>query len=213
MRQSKAYRMVLAIALAFLAGTAGESLATDETLFGRPGKLFTNFRPIPQWTTLLERYRAEERRNATCRSGQEDSCPYTQWRRMIDRVRNLDRMSQIREVNRFANTWRYITDPVNYGKEDYWATPGEFFTKAGDCEDYGIVKFMSLRALGFSNQTLRLAAVQDMNLGVGHAVTIVFHDGRQLLLDNQIQQVIDTSAVRHYKPVFSANEDVWWLYR
>jgi len=122
-------------------------------------------------------------------------------------------MTQIREVNTFANTWKYITDPVNYGKPDYWATPGEFFAKAGDCEDYGIVKFMSLRALGFSNDDLRLVAVQDLNLGVGHAVTVVFHDGRYLLLDNQIKQVIDTRAVGHYRPVFAVNEEAWWLFK
>jgi len=204
--------IVIVVVLACVVSASASMAAPDGILFGREGKLFTNFRPIPQWSTLLERYRAEEQRNAGCTAG-TGACPYSEWRSMIDRVRGMDRLSQIREVNRFANHWRYITDPINYGQPDYWATPGEFFAKAGDCEDYGIVKFMSLRALGFSNDDLRLVAVQDLNLGVGHAVTVVRLDGRKLLLDNQIQQVIDTSSVRHYRPVFAANENVWWLYK
>lgn len=196
-------------------GAAGSAQAQDQpdTLFGRTGRPLTNFRPIPQWSTLLERFKAEERKNAECLSSQQANCPYSEWIAMILRVRNLDQASQITEVNSFANNWRYITDQRNWGKEDYWATPGEFFNRAGDCEDYAIVKFMSLRALGFPNEGLRLTAVQDLNLGVGHAVTVVFFQGRRLLLDNQISQVVETGTVHHYKPVFAANENKWWLFR
>ncbi|MBK1721746.1 transglutaminase-like cysteine peptidase [Thiocystis violacea] len=99
------------------------------------------------------------------------------------------------------------------GVEDYWETPGEFFAKAGDCEDYAIVKFMSLRALGFGNDDLLLVAVKDQNLDIGHAITLVSFAGRALVLDNQVKDVIPAERVRHYQPVFSANEVSWWLYR
>ncbi len=182
-------------------------------VFGRAGKKFTNFRPIPQWTRLLKRYRDEERRDARCRGSQRKRCAYSEWKALLDSLRGKDRQQQVVEVNDFANNWRYITDPINWGVEDYWATPGEFFAKAGDCEDYAIVKFVSLRALGFRNEQLRLVAVTDLNLNVGHAVTLVALHGRTLLLDNQIEQVISAKSVHHYKPVYSANEIAWWLYK
>ncbi|WPL11513.1 transglutaminase-like cysteine peptidase [Thiorhodovibrio litoralis] len=182
-------------------------------IFGKTGKMFTNFRPIPQWPKLLERYRAEERKDRDCHSSGRGRCPYTEWTRTIERLRGKDKATQVREINRFANNWSYITDPVNWGKEDYWATPGEFFDKSGDCEDFAIVKFMSLRALGFSNAELRLVAVKDLNLKVGHSVTLVDLGGRIMLMDNQIKQVVQASTVRHYKPVFAANETTWWLFK
>lgn len=182
-------------------------------IFGKTGKLFTNFRPVPKWTQLLERYRAEERKDKNCRATGRGRCPYSEWTQAIERLRGKDKATQVREVNRFANNWRYITDPVNWNKDDYWATPGEFFKKNGDCEDYAIVKFMSLRALGFTNDELRLAVVDDLNLKVAHSVTLVELDNRIMLLDNQIKRVVPARSVRHYKPVYAANEDAWWLFK
>ncbi|EXJ16312.1 transglutaminase-like cysteine peptidase [Imhoffiella purpurea] len=193
-------------------GRADSGLAAGE-VFGYIGKKFTDLRPLPKWNTLLMRYRDEEGRDADCRSRGRGNCPYTEWKALIDRLEGLDRRTQVEEVNRFANDWRYVTDPVNWGVDDYWATPGEFFAKAGDCEDYAIVKFMSLRALGFDNADLSLVAVMDLNLDVGHAVLLVEVQGQTLLLDNQIKRVAPAVSVRHYKPVFSANEKVWWLFK
>ena len=146
----------LAIASLSTASIAQASSFERDGIFGKTGKLFTNFRPIPKWPELLERYRAEERKDRNCRQSGRGRCPYTEWTRTIERLRGKDKATQVREINRFANNWRYVTDPVNWGKDDYWATPGQFFKKNGDCEDYAIVKFMSLRALGFSNDELRL---------------------------------------------------------
>ncbi|NEV61158.1 transglutaminase-like cysteine peptidase [Thiorhodococcus minor] len=191
----------------------GSASLGARSIFGLSGKRFTNFKPIPKWQTLLERYRAEEAKDARCRRLQLGDCPYTEWKGLIDKLKYRDRMTQLREVNDFANRWRYIEDRVNWGVEDYWETPGEFFAKAGDCEDFAIVKFMSLRALGFSNDELLLVAVKDQNLGIGHAVTLVSLHGETLLLDNQVKDVRPAKRVRHYQPVFSANETSWWLYR
>jgi len=196
-----------------LAGTPVPGVAAGSQVFGREGKMMRNFLPIPQWRTLVKRYREEEKLDASCEASGSGRCPYSEWKRVIEQLRGMDRMSQIRLVNKFANNWRYITDPVNWGRQDYWATPGEFFAKAGDCEDYAIVKFMSLRALGFENDVLKLVAVQDLNLEIGHAVTVVTYQGHDYLLDNQIQQVIDSASVHHYQPVFAANEEMWWLYK
>lgn len=208
-------RWLLAVLLLLLG--MGFAQASDDLssgrIFGQTGRKFTNFRPIPQWSELLERYREEERRDSRCRESGQGNCPYTDWMRLIERLRGQDRTTQIREVNNFANRWSYITDPVNWGVEDYWATPAEFFRKAGDCEDYAIVKFMSLRALGFRNEELSLAAVQDLNLRVGHVVTLVSMGGRVMVLDNQIKQVVPTTTIRHYKPVYAANENAWWLFK
>jgi predicted transglutaminase-like cysteine proteinase len=52
-----------------------------------------------------------------------------------------------------------------------------------------------------------------MNLGVGHAILAAYHDEKIFILDNQIKVVADSRRIRHYKPVFSINEQFWWRHR
>lgn len=193
-----------------LANTTAAESFESVGIFGESGKQFTNFRPIPRWQDVLERFQIEQRRKRDCEPrGCRD---YREWMQTLDGLRGKDRAAQVREVNRFANNWRYITDPINWNQEDYWSTPGEFLNKHGDCEDYAIIKFLSLRALGFSSDDLRLVVIKDLNLGVAHSVTLVRLNDRIMMLDNQIKHVIPAASVRHYKPIFAANEEAWWLF-
>jgi len=202
------------IGVAMDVGAGAGARAADDRLFGRIGTAYTDFTPMPQWTTMMARLAAEEEANTACGAGTPiERCPYTEWVAMIASSRDLDPRAQVEAVNSFVNRWDYITDPINWGQDDFWTTPREFFDKAGDCEDYAIAKFMSLRALGFPRDVVRVVAVRDLNLGVGHAVAIVMLEGETLLLDNQIDRVVGTDTVHHYRPVFAASEDRWWLYR
>jgi predicted transglutaminase-like cysteine proteinase len=101
----------------------------------------------------------------------------------------------------------------NWGQEDYWATPFQFLKKNGDCEDYAISKYMALKALGVKVEDMRIVALQDLNLNLGHAVLVVYVGDEPQLLDNQISSVVAANSIRHYQPVFSINEEGWWLHR
>ncbi len=72
---------------------------------------------------------------------------------------------------------------------------------------------MALKHLGFKEKDMRVVVVQDLNLRVGHAILVVYLDGKPYLLDNQIKQVIGANRVRHYRPIYSINEKNWWLHR
>ncbi|WP_350563201.1 transglutaminase-like cysteine peptidase, partial [Psychrobacter sp. CAL346-MNA-CIBAN-0220] len=61
----------------------------------------------------------------------------------------------------FARNLRYQTDILLWKQNDYWATPLETLGRGlGDCEDYAIAKYISLRALGVSDDKLRLIYVK-----------------------------------------------------
>jgi len=122
----------------------------------------------------------------------------------------LDQMAS--KVNTMMNAKRYITDNRNYGKNDYWATPVEFMQRGGDCEDFAIAKYTALRALGVPENRLRIAIVQDLQKNIPHAILIVYTDGGPMILDNQIKTAISATRVSHYKPIFSINQDAWWLH-
>ncbi|NBC50066.1 MAG: hypothetical protein GVY22_19280 [Gammaproteobacteria bacterium] len=196
-----------------LGGLALADSFDRDGVFGETGKEFNSLRALPKWPDVLERYQAEQQQAQQCRKSGQGRCGYAPWQRIVSELRGQEKATQIREINRFVNRRPYITDPTNWGSEDHWATPDEFFEKAGDCEDFAIAKFLGLRALGFDNDQLRLVAVEDRKRGVNHTVTLVQLDGEVLLLDNELNDVRPADTVRHYKPVFAANEESWWLFK
>ena len=60
---------------------------------------------------------------------------------------------------------------------------------------------------------MRIVIVQDLNLKVAHAVLAVYLDDTIKILDNQIKQVVEAGTIRHYRPIYSVNEESWWLHR
>ena len=181
----------------------------------------SNLKPFKKWRAALRRYSLEKKKGmkSSCTSKRLNICNYGDWQNFIDSLKGKDKLTQIRAVNYRMNKAKYITDKSNWGRSDYWATPAEFMKNFGDCEDFAIIKYLSLKMLGFSEEDLRVVAVKDLNLKIGHAVLVVFwknpKSGKKhtLLLDNQIKKVVDARAVRHYKPVFSINKDYWWRHR
>ncbi|MEA3641104.1 MAG: transglutaminase-like cysteine peptidase [Lamprobacter sp.] len=183
-------------------------------IFGETGKEFNSLRGLPKWPTMLERYESEQQQLQQCRLSKANNCGYAPWQRLLSRLRGQEKAVQLREINQYVNNHPYVTDPMNWGSDDHWATPEEFFNKkAGDCEDFAIAKFLGLRALGFNNDDLRIVAVEDRKRNVNHTVTLVRLDNQIMLLDNEMDSVVPAHSVYHYKPVFAANEDAWWLFK
>jgi len=171
-----------------------------------------NIDMFPRWVGMLERYKGEAHTLDTICGGQlYSACKLKEWKEFLEGLRDESLMDQIDAIDHFINQYPYIDDIVNWGFDNYWETPYEFQRKSGNCKDYAIAKFMSLRALGVSNSLMRVVVVQDLNLGgIIHAVLVVFVDGKAYILDNQIKQVIPALSVYHYVPIYSINEQHWW---
>jgi predicted transglutaminase-like cysteine proteinase len=169
---------------------------------------------FPKWGGALERYFGERKlQGGTCEASFFNRCHLREWSEFLAGLKGQDAISQVHEVNRYMNRVRYITDPRNYGIPDYWATPKQFLTRNGDCEDYAIAKYLSLRSLGFQPSQLRIVVLQDLNLKIAHAILVVDLNGQALVLDNQIASVVNARTIHHYKAIYSINEKFWWLHR
>jgi predicted transglutaminase-like cysteine proteinase len=207
----------LAAGLALLAGlwSAVPAQAQETELFGATAvRMSSGLASFPRWTGMLERYYKKTDQALTiCKGNVFRRCLSEEWKGFLDEIGQENRATQIRRVNERMNRARYITDIVNWGQADYWATPNEFFRMDGDCEDYAIAKYLSLRALGFDDEDLRLVVLDDLNLRVAHAILVVTYNGVPYVMDNQITQVLTASSIRHYRPIFSLNEIGWWIYR
>ncbi len=188
--------------------------AAAPSLFDSEETPHGDLKPFPKWTGSLERYfRNEKALEGSCADRTSKACKFSFWFEMIEKARGKPEKTQLNIVNRFLNRYRYVVDPVNWGVKDYWAIPQEFFSKYGDCEDYSIAKYLTLRALGWTPDRLRIVILRDMNLKVMHAVLAVEMDGGFRILDNQLSLVVDSGRIHHYAPIFSVNENGWWRHK
>jgi predicted transglutaminase-like cysteine proteinase len=196
------------------------SLAAAAGLFGSSEVEGKNITPFTKWTQMLKRHGWEEEREARpdarrlpCRLGDDLQCRADNWRNLLAALQRAADDVRIRDVNAFMNKAAYITDLRNYGIGDYWATVREFLDKDGDCEDFAIAKYFSLKALGFDPGRMRIVVVEDLNLKTPHAVLALYTDSGVLILDNQIALPVRADSIVHYKPLYSINESAWWLHR
>jgi predicted transglutaminase-like cysteine proteinase len=194
-------------AAALRARRAAHAEAPNNLLFGTEETQSHNFQPFEKWTSAVDKM-AKEHANL-----EQFKVRFHKWLEFIDSLRDKDETTQISEVNKLMNQADYIQDQTNWGISDYWASPGEFLAKFGDCEDYAIAKYMALKYLGFPADKMRVVAVKDLNLKVGHAILAVYLDDHIAILDNQIKIVVDSRKIRHYEPVYSINEHAWWRHR
>ena len=174
----------------------------------------TNLVPFKKWTGVMVRFDAQRQvSDDECGQVRYHPCVITEWKNLLERLRSKDIQVQMDEVNNWSNAHPYVVDQLNWGIEDYWETPYEFMEISGDCEDYAISKYYSLRALGVPPEQLRIIIVQDLNLGgIIHAILGVYINKELFILDNQSQQVLPALHIYHYRPIYGVNESGWWAY-
>lgn len=207
---------LLAAALVALAGLlptipAG---AAAPALFGTAEFRADSLAALPQWRRVLDRMAAESGTLSACARASR-SCPSPDARDWLALLRRLDgepRWQQLRAVNRFANSRPYRSDGENYGRSDYWATPLEFLRRSGDCEDYAIIKYTSLRRLGWPAEQLRLVVLKDVVRDLPHAVLAAYLGGTAYILDNLTDAILPQERITHYVPYYSINEVARWAH-
>ena len=134
------------------------------------------------------------------------------WQEFIHSIQDKTKLRQMMMVNQWFKQFPHKQDNWVYKESDYWASPTEFLTKGGDCEDYAIIKYVTLRKLGFSAQDLKIAIVYDVYSGTDHAFLTVKHEGAEFVLDNREKLVVARYMKNRYKPHYAFNEKDLWLY-
>jgi predicted transglutaminase-like cysteine proteinase len=205
------------MALTMLGGLLGMmpgAAAAMPELFGTVEFRAESLAALPQWQRTLKQIEQERPVYRSCWVS-EESCPSpgaVAWQTMLRKQVGRPRFHQIQAINRFLNEWQYRSDLQNYGRRDYWATPLEFVRRSGDCEDYAIIKYVSLRQLGFGADQLRLVVLNDVSRGLAHAVLAVYLDQQVYILDNLNRAVLPQEQVSQYVPYYSINETTRWAH-
>lgn len=101
-------------------------------------------------------------------------------------------LEQIKGVHAFWNQFRYKSDQKIWGRPDHWATTSEFLAKkGGDCEDYALAKYWTLRALGVPADRMRVLVGKRIKEQQDHAVLVVKDDsGQTWILDNLEKEIV-----------------------
>lgn len=144
-----------------------------------------------------------------------------QWRAALSQMQDKPEAEQLREANDFFNRQvQFLDDSVVWQQKDYWATPLETLAKrAGDCEDFVIAKYLSLRQLGIADEKLRLIYVrariggERSSLTQAHMVLGYFETptSEPLVLDNLVGDIQPASRRTDLFPVFSFNSSGLWV--
>jgi predicted transglutaminase-like cysteine proteinase len=206
-------RLVLALALSLIPFTSAQA-TLPIALFKTAEIRSEAHNGLKQWQAVLDRMRKEQPIYVACRSDLS-ACPSEgakAWRGVLRQFEGVPLKDKIIGVNRFFNTFPYRTDMWTYGQSDYWATPLEFLKNGGDCEDYAIAKYMTLRLLGVPEERLRLAVVHDQLRNLAHAVLVVYAQDTALVLDNLTNAVLSHDRVTNYTPYYTVNATTQWVH-
>ena len=139
------------------------------------------------------------------------------WNNVLGLFRGGSEMQRLKDVNEFFNRRiKFVDDQKNWGENDYWATPIESLVRgAGDCEDYAIAKYFTLKFVGIPVTKLRITYVRAIIGGAGsnvsqaHMVLTYYPtpDAEPLVLDNLVGEIRPASRRADLQPIFSFNSE------
>lgn len=140
------------------------------------------------------------------------------WFELLERLRPADLKTRLRGVNDFFNRRvRWLDDIDIWGQEDYWATPLETLGRGqGDCEDFSIAKYITLKELGVPGDELRMIYVKARIGGSGNTqahMVLGYYEtpaADPLVLDNLVPSITRGSLRDDLNPLFSFNSSGLW---
>lgn len=136
------------------------------------------------------------------------------WKRLIKNNEYAPEEMKLRRVNTFFNKLKFVDDIEHWQQEDYWATPVEFLiSNGGDCEDFSIAKYYTLREMGVADEKLSIAYVKALDYNEAHMVLTYYKkpNSTPLVLDNLIAQIKPANERPDLHHVYSFNGNNLWL--
>ena len=133
---------------------------------------------------------------------------------LMTSLQDATEQEKLIKVNDFFNSFRWVDDMQLWHKKDYWATRMEFVGKgAGDCEDYVIAKYFTLKQLGIPTQKLYFTYVKALRNNQAHMVLAYYDTPKSipLILDNINGKIKIATQRTDLVPVYSFNGDSLYL--
>lgn len=136
------------------------------------------------------------------------------WRYLIADNQDKSVMEKLTLVNNFINKLHFEDDSVHWQQHDYWATPIESLaTNGGDCEDFALAKYFTLRELNVAEHCLRITYVKALSINKAHMVLTYqcIREETPLVLDNLNKLILPAYQRLDLLPVYSFNTEGLWI--
>ena len=136
------------------------------------------------------------------------------WAPIIRSINGQGRADQLQAINNWVNgRVRFVNDRRDKQGADQWAGATQTLrSRRGDCEDYAIAKMKLLEAIGVARTDMFLVVVDDLVRRADHALLVVRHDSKMLVLDNSTDEILDAENVADYRPIFSYGYNGTWIH-
>jgi len=168
----------------------------------------------PVFTELIFHFDKEFLKKAEEKCDREAPSRFVSLEALINSSKRLSDKEKLEKTNDFFNSRIIFVNDIDlWGVQDYWATPIEFLCrKSGDCEDFAIAKYFTLRAMGMPDEKLNITYVKALQYGIAHMVLAYYsHPGAEpLILDNLVDVISPASKRTDLMPVFSFNAAGLW---
>ena len=137
-----------------------------------------------------------------------------EWLHLIQQASVEDEKEVLKKVNLFFNRMSFVPDHIQWKQSDYWATPVEFLASgAGDCEDFSIAKYITLKTIGIPEEKLAITYVKAIKLNQAHMVCTYYEypGAEPLILDNLTPSILPASKRPDLYPVYTFNGSSLWI--
>lgn len=142
------------------------------------------------------------------------------WGELLRKLPAEDEATRLTRVNQFFNRLPQRDDQSLWGVPDYWASPLELLVKhGGDCEDFALAKYFTLRAVGIEEHKLRITYARvwlPREKRVESHMVLTYYpslDDEPLILDNLVDDILPAGKRADLTPTHSFNAAGLWSAR
>lgn len=200
--------VLLAVFLPLTAAQAGNPQSIVVSFYDAHLRLSSY--PLARWQTALRDMERDRMRVQRCL--EETPCRDFVARPLADLVTQFSSLRGRRllyAVNRHYNAFPYVPDQLAGKPWDDWESPLTFLQRSGDCEDYAIAKYLTLRLLGIPESEMAILIVREPVRGIEHAILVVADQRRLMVLDN-LRSLAQLDAYEDYRPLFVLTNTSSW---
>lgn len=189
-----------------------------------------------KFSGMLDHWYGMMGRHESLMQDDDNRAAYNTWMSQFDHLKNKSIAEKAQAVDAAIDkAITYKNDDVVYQRGDYWATPMQTIAnKSGDCDDFTILKYYTLRHLGVPADRMYAAAVGSEGGKLDHMTLLVntseegvlksawgwaaqkFTGGEKpvdfVILDNdssELGKLVEQKDSR-YKPYAAMNEKGFW---
>lgn len=137
------------------------------------------------------------------------------WRKDLDQLKGRSPMEQLEGVQRLINgDVAYRSDYKHWNRQDKWGFPFATLDEGGDCEDFAMLKRVSLHYLGWPEEGIYLLVGYSMmgDQPETHAVLMAtLPDGTQMILDSNEKRVKPAATDKNFKPMMALEREYLYM--